>query len=105
MKINISTYENKSAKNGQIRSRPRQVGEGKYNNFLVVFVPVINTIIEGKHCQGTWHSVNTRYLLDSWTESWELDNLIKNLKQRELCLKMNWNYNNYDNNISVNKMK
>ena len=28
-KINISTYENKSAKNGQIRSRPRQVGEGK----------------------------------------------------------------------------
>ena len=52
-KINISTYENKSAKNGQIRSRPRQVGEGKYNNFLVVFVSVINTIIEGKHCQGT----------------------------------------------------
>ena len=25
----------------------------------------INTIIESKHCQGTWHSVNTRYLLDS----------------------------------------
>ena len=71
---NIFEWKKKSTHNktawaevNKIKSRPRDKWKVRVHTIICWFscLSVINTIIEGKHCQGTWHLVNTRCLLDN----------------------------------------